>query len=235
LPWTDYDQFWGPKLSEVHATWKAKHGLDKEPSYGKLAWAKMRATRVPKGRPHAGEYAFDKYARKLVQDEAKATADSDEQALVQKYIREFWLLAIQNEPAWHYSQARPFKIDVDPKARSVYSDCSATPVMAVRYAGKKAGVEVIDPAKQGFSGYGNTDWYEDDWSKIGAPYRIGDLCHFHSPRHVIQCIKEGNVDTAQWGSHGNESAPELVVLTRYHRFPSDFMFVVRPDLTKEEE
>jgi hypothetical protein len=233
IEWNDYDRHWNIIVGDAMRKYKSKHGLPSDPSYGKLVWAKMRAQKVPAGRPNAGEYCFDFYARKIVQDEAKVTSDSDDMALVQFHIRDFWLKAMANEPAWHYSQARAFKVDVDPKAKSVFADCSATPVIAVRYAGNKAGVEVIDPAKQNFSGFGNTDQFEDDWPKIGSPYRIGDLAHFHSERHVIQCIKEGNIDTAEWGSNGWEGAPELVKLRSYSRFPDEFMFVVRPPLVKE--
>lgn len=235
LPWSDFDQHYNKLLGACMVKYKKKHGLPADPSYGQLVWAKMRNEKVPTGRPNAGEYCFDFYSRKIIQDEAQITAESDDMAMVQRYIREFWLLAIANEPAWHYSQARKFKIPVDPKARAVYADCSATPILAVRYAGDKAGVKVVDPSKNNFSGYGNTDLYEDDWPKIGSPYRIGDLAHFHSERHVIQCIKEGTQTTAQWASHGREAAPELIgSLASYYRFPSEFMFVVRPDLIVEK-
>jgi hypothetical protein len=230
LEWRDYDQHWNKELGEVHANWKAKHGLPRDPSYGKLAWAKMRSIKVPKGRPNAGEYAFDFYSRKLVQDEAHVTSDSDAEALVQRFIREFWLAAINNEDAWHYSQSRPVDVTIDPKASSVRSDCSGTCIQAVKYAGMKAKVEVVDPAKQNFTGFGNTDLFEDDWPKIGSPFRIGDMAHFHSARHVIMCIKEGDIKTAEWGSHGWEGSPELVRLASYNRYPDEFMFVVRPEL-----
>src|SRR5262245_43872504 len=131
IPWQDYDQHWNQMLSDAHRKWKKKNGLPDDPSYGKLVWQKMRAARVPKGRPQAGEYAFDFYARKLVQDEAGEESDSDEMAVVQAFIREFWKLAIANEPAWHYSQNRPFDVTINPSASSVHADCSATPVMAL--------------------------------------------------------------------------------------------------------
>lgn len=234
LPWQDYDQHWNKMLSEVHADWKKKKGLPHDPTYGRLVWRIMRDTRVPKGRTHEGEYAFDFFSRKIVQDEAKVFSDSEQMELVQRYIREYWLIAIKNNPAYSYTQNRPFKVDMSPSSSTAKGDCSATPVQALNYAQRKSGIAVVDPAKQGFSGFGNTDFYEDDWPKIGAPYRIGDLAHFHSSRHVIQCIKEGNIDTAEWGSHGWEGSPELVRLRSYPRFPEEFMFVCRPQLIKED-
>lgn len=234
LAWTDYDQHYNKALGNAMSEYKDDHGLPNDPSYGQLVWSVMRKQKVPKSRPHAGEYAFDFYSRKLVQDEAKIENDSDEEALVMRYIREFWLAAINNEEAWHYDQARKIVVDVNPRAISVRSDCSGTCIQAVRYAGKKAKVAVNDPAKQDFSGWGNTDLFEDDWPKIGAPFRIGDMAHFHSPRHVIMCIKAGTIDTAEWGSNGWEGAPDLVRLRSYERYPDEFMFVVRPQLIKEE-
>lgn len=233
IPWQDYDRHWNKVLGDAMTKYKKKHGIPPDPSYGKLAWIKMRSQRVPTG-PHKGEYCFDFYARKLIQDEAKVTSDSDEMAQVQYHIRQFWLKAIAANEIWHYSQGRPLDVTVDP-SRGGYSDCSFMCIQAVRYAWTMTDHETLDPAKFKYSGYGNTDYYEDDWPKIGQPYRIGDLAHFQNERHVIQCIKEGNVDTAQWGSNGSERAPELVgSLRSYYRYPDEFMFVVRPQLLPED-
>jgi hypothetical protein len=234
IDWGDYDQHWNAMLGEVHADWKKRHGLVHDPSYGKLAWEKMRAQRVPKGRPHAGEWAFDKYSRKIVQDEAGVIADSQEMATIQRYIVEWWRIAINKKSIWHYSQVRPGDPSVAPD-RGGYNDCSLAVIQAHNYAQRFGGFLVPDPAKQNYTGYGNTDWYLDDWPRIGSPFRVGDLAHFHSERHVIECIKPGTFSTAQWGSNGSEAAPELIApLTSYYRFPEEFMFVVRPALTMEE-
>lgn len=233
IDWNDFDQHYNKLLGAAMVKYKTKHKLPADPSYGRAVWQIMRNQRVPSG-PHKGEYCFDGYSRKLIQDEAQVTSDSDEMETVQRYIREFWLLAIQNDDNWHYYQTRAFQVEVNPSGKNIHGDCSATPVMAAWYAYKKSGIKTVDPAKQNFTGYGNTDWYEDDWPKIGSPYRIGDLAHFHSERHVIQCIKAGTVSTAQWGSNGSERAPELIgSLQSYYRYPEEFMFVVRPDLIAE--
>lgn len=237
--WNDYDQHYNKILWEAMADYKIEKGLRskkerRDGSYGKTVWPIMRKERVPKGRTHEGEYCFDPYARRIVQTEANITSDSDDEALVMHFIREFWLAAIANESAWHYSQDRPGNVDVIPTSKSVRSDCSLTIIQAVRYAGKKAKVEVNDPAKFDFAGWGNTDLHEDEWPVVHSPFRIGDIAHFHSPRHVIQCIKAGTTDTANWGSNGWEGAPDLIgSLRSYSRFPEEFMFVVRPQLLKE--
>lgn len=224
LDWTDYDQHYN--LSLEHALDKLDPGKD---GYGQGRWKLVRGLIVPAGRDHAGEYAADLYSRKLVQDEAGATNEGDDEARVQKRITEFWTIAIANAGAWHYGQMRPGRVNVNPAAGG-FSDCSLMVIQAVYYAGRMTGVPVEDPARMSFSGYGNTDWFEDDWPKIGSPFRVGDLAHFHSERHVIQCIKAGTVSTAVWGSNGREAAPERVVLSSYNRFPGEYLYTVRPTL-----
>lgn len=225
IDWTDFDPHYDQTLAAALAEWDPGNT-----GYGEGRCKKLRSARVPKGREHAGEYALDAYGQKLIQDEAGATDEGDDEAEVMRYIREFWRKAVQNRARWRYTQTRPFQVFVDPSGSYVRGDCSSTVVQAVAYAGGKAGVKVVDPSKQSFSGFGNTDLFEDDWPKIGAPYRVGDLAHFHSPRHVVQCIRPGNLWTAEWGSNGKEADPTSFVLANYSRFPGEFMFVVRPTL-----
>jgi hypothetical protein len=101
-------------------------------------------------------------------------------------------------------------------------------VQAAHWAAARASLTVADPSKQNWTGFGNTDWYEDDWPKVGAPYRVGDIAHFHSARHVCWCIAPGNQRTAEWWSFGSEP-PRSFHLVDYSRFPAEFMFVVRPE------
>ncbi len=226
LPWTDFDQHYNKNLEEAFDWFDP--GKD---GYGEGRWNKIRAARVPIGRDHAGEYALDFYSRKLIQDEAGATSGGDEMSRFFGFFREFCLAAIRNEPNWHYDQGRPFGLPIDPSAAFVKADCSAFGVMAADYARRKAGLmpQVQDPAKWRFTGIGNTDTFEDDWPKIGAPFWVGDAAHFHSDRHVIWCIKPGTIATAEWASHGREAGPELLKLPTYSRFPSEYMFTVRPE------
>jgi hypothetical protein len=226
LPWRDFDQHYNPDL-EAAFDWFDPGGKN---GYADGRWKKIRAAIIPAGLAHAGEYALDRYARTLIQDEAGLTASSTAEARVQKFITEFWEIAIAHAGAWHYSQARPGKVIVDPAAGG-FSDCSLMVIQAHHYAKRKASVNVPDPSKMGYSGYGNTDLYEDDWPKVGAPYRVGDLAHFHSERHIIECIAPGDVKTAKWGSNGREAAPELIAsLAGYARFPGEFLYIVRPTL-----
>jgi hypothetical protein len=237
--WEEFDQHYNRWLWEAVADLKIKWGLrkasqERDGSYGKAFWEAIRTKKVPKGQPHAGEWALDHYSRKIVQDEAGFIAVNSDLAKVQFRITEFWQILIAHSGAWHYDQGRPVDTTVDP-AKGGYNDCSGAVIQAHRYAQDKSGITVPDPAKWKYNGYGNTDWYLDDWPKIGAPFRVGDLAHFHSERHVIECIKPGNFDTAVWGSNGSEAAPDRIApLRSYYRFPDEYMFTVRPPLTTEE-
>lgn len=230
LPWTDFDQHYNKNLEDAMKKFQQRAGLSASGQYGKGSWDKLRAAVVPKEMPNGGEYALDRYARTLLQAEAGEQADSTDEERVQAAIAEFWRIAIVHSSVWHYSQARPGDVSVDP-AGGGPSDCSLMVIQAHHYAKRKTGLNVPDPAKQNWTGYGNTDWYEDDWPKVGAPFRVGDLAHFHSERHVIECISPGDAYTAQWGSNGSERDPILVrSLASYYRFPREYLYTVRPDL-----
>ncbi len=231
LPWREFDQHYNAPLEDALDSFDpgGKNG------YGDGRWKKLRAAVVPANLPHAGEPALDFTARTLIQDEAGVTSTSTAEEHAQAAIAEWWTIAAANEQLWDYDDDfRPVPLDlasVQPKPTKVRkADCSSSVIIARRYAALKTGLQLADPSKQGWSGFGNTDWYEDDWPKVGAPYRIGDLGHFHSSRHVIECISPGDQVTARWGSNGRQAGPEILTLSTYARFPSEFMFVVRPDL-----
>ena len=227
LPWGDYDQQWNLPLWEAFADWKKSVGLPHDGSYGEKAWLKLRAATYKKDGVRF--HALDPYARELIQNEAGKTAQSTDEEKVQAALAEWGEIIIHNEPNIGYDMGRPVRVNVDPNS-TFDSDCSGTIIQAFAYAKRKTDLPVPDPSKQGYTGYGNTDWYEDDHRKVGGPYRIGDLAHFHSPRHVIMCIKPGDYKTAEWVSHGREAGPERLTLVKYSRYPSEFMFVVRPPL-----
>ena len=235
----DFDQHYNRMLWELVADLKIRQGLrskslPRDGSYTKEVCQHMRTRRIPAGQPNAGKYALDPYSRKIVQDEAGIIASSREVQKVQFYIREFWLAAIAANNRWWYTQRRPGDVTQINPSTGGGSDCSLMVIQSFRYAQEKSGIVVPDPAKWDYKGYGNTDWYEDDWPKIGPPFRIGDLAHFHSARHVICCIKAGTVQTAEWGSNGSDREPLMHRLPSYYRWPEEYMFTVRPPLTKAE-
>jgi peptidoglycan hydrolase-like protein with peptidoglycan-binding domain len=229
-PWTEFDQHYNAKLETAMKQFQRDNGITPASGqYGKGAWEAARKARVPQGRLNQGEYAMDRFGRWLIQNEAKQFADSSQEERVQEQISAFGELAIRNQAQIHYSQARPVTLSVNPTA-GFTSDCSGIVVQAFYYARSKTSLNVPDPAMQNWTGYGNTDYYEDNWPKVPAPYRVGDLAHFHSERHVMFCIEPGDYRTAIWCSHGSEGGPERLTLAGYSRFPSEFLFVVRPPL-----
>lgn len=239
IPAGTFDQQYNQHLWDLVADFKVRNGLrkasdPKDGSYGPEVCQKMRTKRIPASQPNAGDWALDAYSRKIVQDEAGAQFTSSQVQKVQYWIRDFWLKAISSNYRWHYWMGRPIDVTADPSAGGE-SDCSGMVIQSFRYAQAKTGILVPDPSKYSYKGYGNTDDDEDGWHHIGSPFRIGDLAHFHSERHVVCCIKPGNFSTAQWGSNGSESAPDLISpMTSYYRFPEEYMFTVRPPLTMDE-
>ena len=227
ISWKDnFTQYWPEdgELDKGFRRWQRDKGLPGDGIYGQQEWKAMRATKVPVGQPHAGEYAFDDYACKLILEEWTQENVPDE-ADFRAALSEFCLAAEQNEDAWHYRQQRPVDITVNPKASYVWSDCSGYVIQAYHWAMTKSGLAVPDPAKQGWTGFGNTDYYEDDHPSVTSGlYKVGDLAHY--PGHVTLCRKAGTATTAVFSSHGQEAGP--VPTNIYYR--RDFRKVVRPPL-----
>lgn len=240
LPWREFDNHYNQDLENAWDWYDQKHGAGTgNNGYGDGRWQRLRQMRTDPNGEHPNEWALDAYGQKLIQDEYEAahppppdpppkpppTVPID---VFRRYMTEFVKKAIANEPAWHYNMSRPVVVNIDPSARNIQSDCSGFVIQAADYARRKANLMnvVQDPAKWKFSGFGNTDWYEDDWPKVWAPYRVGDLAHYANSRHVIVCYQPGDRNTALWGSHGREGGPESVRLSTYR--VNDFMFVVRP-------
>jgi len=227
IPWGDYDPHWNLALWEAFADWKLSVGLQHDGSYGEKAWEKLRAATYKKNGKVL--YALDPYCLRLLQNEAQVFDASEAETKIREALAEWGYAIIANEPNITYSQDRAVDVDVDPNS-TFESDCSGTVIQGYAYAKRKTNLPVPDPAKHRWTGNGNTDWYEDDHPKVGGPYRIGDLAHFEDARHVIMCIKPGDYKTAQWVSHGWDGGPSLVKLSTYSRYPSEFLYVVRPPL-----
>jgi len=207
------------------AGFQRQAGLDPSGWLDESTFAALCASLVPAGR-HAGEPLFDSACITLLNRAAKQFAKpAAGEDRVRAAIAEFCEKAEKNEPCWHYAQNRPVDVDVDPSAASIASDCSGIVIQAYHYAMEKTGLDVPDPAKQRWSGFGSTDQFEDDHPQVtDGDYRVGDLAHYRG--HVCICRKAGDGSTAVWTSHGQESGPE----PRSLHYRSDFRFVVRPPL-----
>jgi len=217
-----WDKQWNEKLNTASAEWKRKRGLipqgSDDGSWGKKAHDTMRGTNFGKEK----KPAFDGESQRLLQEEKKASqpATSKEDA-VRKKITEFCEQAIA-EPDWYYSQNRAVDVSVNPNGPTT-SDCSGSTIQAFHYAKRETGLNVQDPAQQGWSGYGNTNYYEDDWPTVGAPYKVGDLAHYDG--HVCCCYQPGDANTSKWFSFGSEPPS-----SRSLHYRTDFRKVVRPRL-----
>jgi len=203
--------------------WQRDEELPADGVYGQQTWKEIRAARVPAGRPNAGDYALDRYARDLIRDEWKADNVPDEED-VRAAIREFCLRAEGNEDSWHYRQIRPIDPSVEPTQSYVVSDCSGYVIQAYHWARTKTGLAVPDPAKKNYTGYGNTSDDEDGHPRVTGYYNIGTLAHYEG--HVTICRRPGDASTAVFSSHGQEAGPIPVSL--FYR--SDLRFVVAPPL-----
>jgi hypothetical protein len=221
-----WDNAWNDKVNDAAAAWKRKRGLiptdSKDGSWGKHSHDVMRGTWFDKN----GEKldAFDAESQRLLQEEKRAASpppSGDAITRVRKAITSFCEQGI-GEPDWYYSQARAIDKSINPNGPAT-SDCSGSVIQIFWYAAKQTGVNVPDPAKQGWSGYGNTNYYEDDWPKVTSWYEVGDMAHYDG--HVCLCYHPGNADTADWWSFGSEPPSK-----RKLHYRTDFRFVVRPKL-----
>jgi len=212
----DLDEHYNDALESALDRWDS--GAN---GYGEGRWEKIRNLKCPEGTPNEGTWALDSYAQSLIQSEAAPTTD-EKKATIRSWITDFCKKGIANGSRWNYTQNRPVDITVDPTG-NVNSDCSGSVIQAYRYAKSKSGYAVPDPAKQGWSGYGNTDYYEDDHPTVTGSYQVGDLAHYNG--HVCLCMKAGNAETADWWSFGSEPPSK-----RKLNYRSDFRKVVRPPL-----
>ena len=222
-----WDEHWNEKVYDAAAAWKRKRGIissgSTDGSWGQKAHDVMRSTWYEKN----GEKldAFDGESQRLLKEEKSAqpkppSGSAEDQ--VRAKITEFCERAI-SEPDWYYSQNRAVKVNVPPEGPNT-SDCSGSTIQAFAYAKKETGLNVQDPSQQGWSGYGNTNYYEDDWPTVtSGQYLVGDLAHYDG--HVCCCYHPGNESTANWFSFGSEPPS-----SRKLHYRSDFRKVVRPKL-----
>ena len=215
------------------AGFQRQMGIEPTGWIGQGTFEALRTAAIPHkgGVRHAGQPLFDSVCITLLKRAARQVAvPSQDEDDIRAAIAEFCEQAEANEANWHYSQKRPVKKDVDPAGASITSDCSGLVIQAYRHALKKTGLAVPDPAKQDWTGFGNTDLHEDDHPQVtDGRYLVGDLAHYHG--HVTICRQAGDASTAVWTSHGQESGPDPRTL----HYRSDFRFVVRPPLIESEE
>jgi len=219
FPWQEFDDAYNEKIADAVQQFQKKNGLDATGFYGEPTHNKLKGKKVPGSSPHAGEPVFDGTAAELY----KGYATESDVDRVRKAITDFCNKGLAHPSGWDYTQNRAIDIDVDPTGH-VDSDCSGSAIQAFEYARDKTGVAVPDPAKQGWSGYGNTSYYEDDHPTVSGSYLVGDLAHYDG--HVCVCMKAGDWDSSDWWSFGSEPPSK-----RKLGYRDDFRKVVRPPLT----
>jgi len=223
-PPSELDQYWskGSMFDQAWGEWSLKKGFQDDSVYGEGKWEENRKIKVPAGKAHAGEYALDSYAQKLIRDEKAQGGSSPAIEQVRKKIVAFCEQGLKKPGLWNYTQNRAVDLTVDPwGGATINSDCSGSVLQAVHYAKRITGLAVQDPAKQNWSGYGNTDLYEDDWPKVSNSYLVGDLGHYEG--HVTLCILKGSWDSSRWWSFGSEPCSK-----RKLDYRNDFRLVCRP-------
>ena len=205
---------YGPSFNVLVDNARRKAGLREGGGIDSVMYGKLRRVN-----------AYDAYGDVLLARYAEAHPILTPRDKWRAEVTRFCLQAEANQVAWHYTQMRPFKVDVNPSGGFITSDCSAYVVQVYYAASKRSGLNVADPAKQNYSGYGNNDLYENDHPRVWDDrYLVGDLGHY--PGHVTICRRAGNAQTSVWSSNGSEAGPLPVSL----RYRSDFLYVVRPPL-----
>lgn len=229
LPWRDFSDEYNENL-EAAWDWYGPIDAPNLNGYADGRWKLLRLMMCDPDGPNAGQHALDIVGQTLIQNEAGATSDSGRMEKFQAALTAAALRALAAGSRWRYDEHfRPVALNIDVANPPGTSDCSGSVIQLTDRARRDAGLLAViqDPAQQNWSGFGNTDRNEDDWPKVSAPYRVGDLAHFGGPGHVIMCITPGDARTARWWSFGHEP-PEDLTLATYRRFPDDFRFVVRP-------
>jgi hypothetical protein len=201
------------------AGFQRQQGIDDTGWYGEKTHNALQYALIPSGLPHAGEHLLDDRARQLLREAVDRFADggnTDKQ--VRDAIVNFCETGLAHPSGWNYALVRPLDVSVNP-AGPVTSDCSMSAIQAFHAAGAP------DPSKQGFSGYGNTDFYEIEHPAVtNGQYLVGDLAHYNG--HVTVCIKAGGWDSSDWWSFGSEPPSR-----RKLGYRSDYIKTVRPPLT----
>jgi hypothetical protein len=203
------------------AGFQRQMNLDDTGWIGEKTFNALRSARIPTGLPNAGQPLLDQIAIDLINDYNPPPSQTPIEK-VRAAITSFCQQGLA-EPDWYYTQARAIDITVNPNGPA-NSDCSGSAMQMFKWAAQQTGIAVPDPSKQGWSGYGNTNYYQDDWPTVtSGSYLVGDLAHYDG--HVCVCMKAGNKDTADWWSFGSEPPSK-----RKLNYRSDFRKVVRPKL-----
>lgn len=224
-PWQEFNEVYSERfakgkrrptkmINQGVAGFQRRNGLKVGP-YNLATHKKLVAARVAKGKPNAGEYVFDRRARRLY----NGFDDTSPEEVIVKEIYHWWDYLVDRKGSVHYSQIRPIdplrKREKPPNLPS-YLDCSGTVTYTAWCAGAKS------PDREcGYNGYGYTGTLIDGGFRIGYlevdKYAKDHLVlAFYGPSrwnttHVVS-LKSKN----QVYSNGSEAAPQKLN-TPYYR------------------
>lgn len=217
-PWQEFDEAYSNRFSHGVgvgsvrirsgvAGFQRENGIDPTGWYGKLTHEKLLKKKVPSGKPHAGEWAWDFRARALY----KGFEDTSPEEKIVADIYKWWDQLIADEDDWHYSQDRPVQPLIareNPPKPPGYLDCSGTAIYTAWLAGANS-----PDVYHGYGGYGNTNSLNDGGLRISVSeinkYAKDHLVlAFYGPsiyntKHVVSCKSDTEIY-----SMGREGAPE---------------------------
>jgi hypothetical protein len=167
--------------------------------------------RIPKGLPHAGEYAMDDRAIALLQQAAKLypkdePAEPKPSDSVRETIVETAMLGHDKHPQIHYTQdyRRMWGVreQVRPDDVPLYEDCSSYATWCYWVAGAP------DPNGLGYNGSGYTGTQVNHGKSVGVSGRKpGDLIFYGGSWSSTSHVAIFASDTSYVVSHGSEGGP----------------------------
>lgn len=225
-PWKEFDETYNnlfahgkrrptKMINQGVAGFQRRNDLKVNGVYTEATHKKLVNTRVPPGKPHSGEYVFDKRARILYNGFEDVSPEEEMVAEIYKW----WDYLISREGSVHYSQIRPIdplrKREKPPNLPS-YLDCSGT----VIYTAWCAGAKSPDPVCH-YTSYGYTGTLIQGGFRI-SHYDVSRYCKDHlvlafygpsrwNTKHVVSLKSPSKVY-----SNGSEAAPNIYS-TAYYR------------------
>lgn len=221
-PWQEFDLVYnnlfahgvkGKGQSGVHGFKVAHEITPMGDTYDKWTHEALLKTRVPAGKPNAGEWAFSPRARYLY---SGYEVQSEEEAIVLEIFR-WWDVLVAREPSCHYSQQRPIMPLVrrqNPPVFPNWLDCSGTVIYTCWLADAKS------PDPFGYSGYGNTNSLNDngfhiDLSQVEKYCKNHLVLAFYGPSRWATTHVTAVKSPMKNYSMGKEAGPEIINKVNY--------------------
>jgi len=234
FPWRKFDEHYSRPVADVIKRIQRQAGITPTGSYGKETHAFLLKARIPKGKPHYGELAYDSVALAILEQEwQRMHPVKDALTRVRDEITKLGYMLIERRAYISYSQTRPMEfLYVNPFKERFRADCSGIVTGLCKWARTSTGIAIPDPNGRGYDGFGWTGTLINNSTSLGRyleHVEVGDLAfygrHTGLTAHVIMCVKRGTPNgTAEYISHGRQIAPELRGRATYRK---DFLGIWR--------